>query len=98
MNSLNKEAMQRFYRAILTLKTEEECKAFFDDAFTIQEIQAIAQRLEVAHHLHSGKNYNEINRITGASTATICRVSRCIRYGSGGYETVLARMEENDEV
>ena len=98
MNQLNKEAMQRLYRAVLSLKTEEECEAFFNDACTIQETLAIAQRLEVAHHLHEGKNYNEINRLTGASTATICRVSRCIRYGSGGYATVLDRMEEKDEV
>ena len=97
MNQLNQEAMRRLYRAVLALKTEDECEAFFSDACTIQETAAIAQRLEVARHLNAGKNYNEINRLTGASTATICRVSRCIRYGSGGYQTVLKRMEEDHE-
>ena len=98
MNQLNQDALKRLYRAVLALETEEECAAFFDDACTIQETQAIAQRLEVAFYLHQGKNYNEINRLTGASTATICRVSRCIRYGSDGYNTVLDRMEDKNEL
>ncbi len=94
MNKGNEERAKRLYQAILSLQSEEECAAFFSDVCTIQETEAIAQRLEVAKLLNEGKSYLDVNRITGASTATICRVSRCIRYGSGGYRTVLARMEE----
>lgn len=95
MHKLDKERMSLLYRAVLSLKTEEECAAFFEDACTIQETEAIAQRIEVACQLYKGKSYVDINKSTGASTATICRVSRALNYGSGGYKTVIGRLEEN---
>lgn len=95
MHKLDKERMSLLYRAVLSLKTEEECAAFFEDVCTVQETEAIAQRIEVACRLSRGKSYVDINKSTGASTATICRVSRCLNYGSGGYKTVIGRLEEN---
>ena len=95
MHKLNKERMSLLYKAVLSLKTEEECAAFFEDVCTVQETEAIAQRIEVACKLSRGKSYDDINKSTGASTATICRVSRCLNYGSGGYKTVIGRLEEN---
>ena len=95
MHKLDKERMSLLYRAVLALKTEEECAAFFEDACTVQETEAIAQRIEVACQLYKGKSYVDINKSTGASTATICRVSRALNYGSGGYKTVIGRLEEN---
>ena len=94
MHKLDKERLQRLYKAVISLETEEECAAFFEDVCTIQETEAIAQRIEVACQLNKGKSYVDINKITGASTATICRVSRCLNYGSGGYKTVIERMGE----
>lgn len=94
MHKLDKERLQRLYKAVLSLENEEECAAFFEDVCTIQETEAIAQRIEVACQLNKGKSYVDINKITGASTATICRVSRCLNYGSGGYKTVIERMGE----
>ena len=94
MHKLDKERLQRLYKAVLSLETEEECAAFFEDVCTIQETEAIAQRIEVACQLNKGKSYVDINKITGASTATICKVSRCLNYGSGGYKTVIERMGE----
>ena len=81
-----------FFKAIITLKTEKECEMFFDDICTIQELEAIAQRFEVAKLLVEGKSYVDINKETGASTATICRVSKCINYGEGGYKTAIQRL------
>lgn len=94
MAKVEKKYLDNFYQAILTLKSPEECAAFFDDVCTIQEMEAISQRLEVARLLHQGKNYVDVNKLTGASTATICRVSKCLSYGDGGYKTVIQRMEE----
>ena len=95
MHKLDKERMSLLYKAVLSLKTEEECAAFFEDVCTVQETEAIAQRIEVACKLSRGKSYVDINKSTEASTATICRVSRCLNYGSGGYKTVIGRLEEN---
>ena len=90
---------KNFYDAILSLENAEECQVFFEDIFTMKELQDVSQRIEVAIMLNEGKNYNEISETTGASTATISRVNRCLMYGNGGYKTVIDRMfkEEKSE-
>lgn len=92
-----KEKSDLLYRAILTLKTEEECYSFFQDLCTISELRSMEQRYEVAALLDSGMIYSEILGQTGASSATISRVNRCLLNGAGGYEVVLERMKEQDE-
>lgn len=87
-------AMNRLYEAMLHLKTVEECEKFLDDLCTVRELQDISQRLEVAAMLRAGMNYQTISGKTGASTATICRVGKCLNYGPGGYAMVLERMED----
>ena len=88
-----KTDLTNFFKAVTTLKTEDECKKFFDDICTIQELEALSQRLDVARLLLEGKSYIDINKDTGASTATICRVSKCLNYGDGGYKTVIDRLK-----
>ena len=83
--------------AMLTLGTRDEALAFFEDIFTVHELQAVAQRLAVAQLLRQRVTYQEIAERTGASTATISRVNRCLSYGAGGYQTVLTRMEQNGQ-
>ena len=92
-----KEKSDRLYQAILLLKTEEECYQFFQDLCTISELRSMEQRLEVAKLLDEGMIYSDILTQTGASSATISRVNRCLLNGAGGYETVLARMKEQEE-
>ncbi len=94
MHKFENEAVDRLFEAILSLETKEECYSFFDDVCTVQELTSIAQRLEVASLLYEGKSYVEINKLTGASTATICRVGKCVNYGSGGYKTAIERLEK----
>ena len=86
----------QLFRAILELKSVDECYEFFEDLCTIQEMKAISARLEVARMLKDGDIYEDIVRKTGASTATISRIKRCLVYGSGGYEKILMRMAEKD--
>jgi len=99
MKPYHNKDMDYLFRGILTLQTREECYAFFEDICTIKELQAMAQRFRVAAQLRENKNYNEIQADTGASSATISRVNKCLLYGSGGYSTALQRLseEENDE-
>lgn len=80
------------FEAILLLDDMEECYRFFEDICTVKEIQSIAQRLEVAKLLTLNKTYNEIEKETGASTATISRINRSLNYGVDGYEIVLKRL------
>ena len=81
-------------KVISELKTSEECYNFFDDICTIKEIQDMAQRLQVAKLLSSGKSYLEVSAQTGVSTATISRVSKCLSYGTGGYAKAISILKE----
>lgn len=92
-----KEKNDLLYRAILTLKNEEECYSFFQDLCTISELRSMEQRYEVATLLNDGMLYSDILEKTGASSATISRVNRSLIYGAGGYESVLEKMREQEE-
>jgi len=98
---MNKQAKkprnEEMYRAILTLKTLEECEGFFDDLCTITELQAMEQRYQVASLLNKGCIYNEILDQTGASSATISRVNRSLQYGQEGYACVFGRLAAQEE-
>ena len=97
LSRLNDPAMDRLFDAILLLKNREECYQFFEDICTVNEVQAMAQRLQVAEMLKAGKTYTDIARITGASTATISRVKRYLNFGANGYKTILERLEKIDK-
>ena len=93
MNSKLKELNVEFlFQAILKLETVEECYKFFEDLCTVPELRALSQRFLVAKMLDDHKVYSDIVAQTGASTATISRVSRCLVYGADGYRRVLDRM------
>ena len=96
MNNYHHSRREELYKAILSLETVEECEAFFSDICTIQELEALDQRLAVAKMLLDGNNYNDISKAVGASTATICRVAKCVKYGDGGYKTVITRLNEEE--
>lgn len=93
-DKLKSEIVDKLFEAILLLKTKEECYSFFEDIGTVAEIKAFAQRLEVAKMLDVGKTYKEIHEKTGASEATISRVSRALNYGADGYRLILERLKE----
>ena len=82
------------FEAILSLDGIDECAKFFEDVCTIKEIQDLAQRYAVARMLDEGEKYQKIEAITGASTATISRVNKCLAYGSGGYRAVLKKNKQ----
>ncbi|MBQ5841691.1 MAG: hypothetical protein IIW63_00880 [Clostridia bacterium] len=98
MKSMHNQETEALYKAILSLKTTEECEKFFKDICTIKELEALSLRFLVAQQLDKGKNYNDVSRDTGASSATISRVNKCINY-SDGYRIVLDRLKESgDEI
>lgn len=93
---LKDELTDQLFRAVLLLQNEEECYQFFEDICTIGELKSLAQRLEVARMLKHGLTYDVIVERTGASTATISRVKRCLNYGADGYKAILMRLDEQN--
>lgn len=90
-------AMDHLFDGILSLKTKEECYTFFEDVCTINELLSLSQRFEVAEMLRNKITYTEISERTGASTATISRVNRCLQYGTDGYSLVLDRLNAKEK-
>ncbi len=97
VSKLQSEELDDVFTAILKLNDVSECYRFFEDMCTINELQAIAQRWQVARQLDAGVTYQEISHKYNASTATISRVNRCLEYGAGGYRLLLDRTRETEK-
>jgi len=89
--------IDKLFEAVLLLENEEECYRFFEDICTVSELKSIAQRLEVAKMLARDRTYTDIANETGASTATISRVKRCLNYGADGYKLILEKLKEQNK-
>lgn len=98
IEKLRGKELDQLFNAILSLNDLEECYRFFDDLCTVNEIQSLAQRLEVARMLREGNTYHKIETETGASTATISRVKRCLNYGNDAYEMALERIKKDQQI
>ncbi len=88
-NNMQRE-VEELYKVIASLKTAEEVKILFEDLCTYKEIDLMAQRLDSAKLLLEGATYEEIIKKTDISSATLSRVSRCVKYGKG-YKTILKK-------
>ena len=95
--NIRNESTDGLFQAILSLQDMDECYTFFEDVCTINEIQSLSQRFEVAKLLREKRTYLEIAERTGASTATISRVNRSLNYGNDGYDMVFRRMEAEEQ-
>ncbi len=89
--TLKNDLTENLCLAFASLNDSESVRIFLDDIASPGEIRAMSQRLEVARLLSESKTYPEIMRLTGAGTATISRVKRCLDYGPGGYKRVLEK-------
>ncbi|MCL2774344.1 MAG: YerC/YecD family TrpR-related protein [Oscillospiraceae bacterium] len=81
------------FKAMMSLENTDEFYKFFDDICTVAEVAEMSKRLQAAKMLRAGTVYSEVSEKTGLSTATISRVSRCLKYGSDGYTLVLNRLD-----
>ncbi len=96
-SKFKREDIDELFKAILLLEDEEDCYRFFEDICTINELHAIAQRLQVAKLLSEKRTYSEIEEITKASTATISRINKCLVYGAEGYKRILEKMKDEEK-
>lgn len=85
------------FGALMSLENIEEFYSFFDDICTVSEVLEMSKRLKAAKMLRAGTVYSEISETTKLSTATISRVNKCLKYGSGGYETAIGRLDKNEQ-
>lgn len=95
--NIHNERTDRLLDGILSLQNREEAYRFFEDLCTVNELESLGQRFEVAGMLREDRTYQDIAQTTGASTATISRVNRCLNYGTDGYVMVLDRMSNENQ-
>lgn len=93
MSKFKSKEMDDLFNGILKLENIDDCYAFFTDICTVSELMSLKQRFEVALMLRENLTYSDICEKTGASTATISRVKRCLEYGENGYTNVFERLE-----
>ncbi|MCL2446355.1 MAG: YerC/YecD family TrpR-related protein [Oscillospiraceae bacterium] len=97
-NSIQKLSNDYLFRAVLSLKNMDECRDFFEDLCTAQELKAISQRIIVAKMLSDKRVYSDIVKETSASTATISRVNRSLVYGNDSFRTIFPRLPRRWDV
>ncbi len=90
---LKSSETDELFKALMLLENTEECYNFFEDLCTVTELKSLSQRFHVAKLLSEGKTYIEVGELTGASTATISRISKCLSYGADGYNLILKRLK-----
>ena len=95
---IKNEQTDMLVKALLSLENADECYRFMEDLLTMREIRDLSQRLEVAQLLRQKATYNDIVEQTGVSTATIGRVNRALTYGMGGYEMILDKLKEDEDI
>ncbi|MDD5799878.1 MAG: YerC/YecD family TrpR-related protein [Coriobacteriales bacterium] len=93
---LARQSARKLLDALCALRTPEESAAFLVDLCTTREIEDLAQRLEVASLLDGGTSYVQVSKLTGASSTTVSRVSKCLNGPEGGYRLVLDRLRQEE--
>lgn len=83
-------------QAILSIESEEECFELLEDICTIKEVDDMANRFQIALLLYEGKTFIDVENQTGASSATISRVNRCLKHEKG-YRQIIERMFDQNE-
>ncbi len=78
-----KNSYDQLFDAILNLKTQQDCEMFFKDLCTVKELDSMTQRIKAAKLLIDGETYEKIIAKTDISSATLSRISRCVKYGDG---------------
>ena len=96
LENLKDKVLDQFYEAVLSLRSMEECYRFFNDLCTLNEVQLITQRLEIAKLLKEGLTYHKIETEVGTSTATISKVKRSINQGNNSYDFIFDRIENKE--
>lgn len=88
---MKKNDYRELYEQFLKLETLEECELFFDDLCTVKELDSMLQRIKAAKMLLEDKTFIEVTNATKISSATLARVSKCIKYGDGGYKNIIEK-------
>lgn len=89
-NELKKDELNELYDAILAIDNVEDCRYFLDDLLSKQELISLSGRIHCAKLFIEGKTYVEVNAETKVSSATLARVSKCVKNGKG-YNRILRK-------
>lgn len=92
-SNISEEKLESLIEAFLATKNVEEVKSFLKDLLTRSELETLILRWQVAKMLDEGIPYTKIEEATGASSATIAKVSEFLKYGYNGYRIIIDRLK-----
>lgn len=82
--------IDELFELITAIDNKEDCRSLFEDLCTNKEIEQMAQRIKAAKLLIEGNTFNQVTERCDISSATLSRVSRCVKYGKG-YNKILKK-------
>jgi TrpR-related protein YerC/YecD len=85
-----KQELEELYQAIVDVDNLEDCRYFLDDLLSVEELNSLSSRLHAAKLLIAGETYQDVTKETKISSATLARVSRCVKEGKG-YNRILKK-------
>lgn len=84
-------------KAFLSMKNEDELKAFFRDLMSERDLREFAMRWEVAKKLDAGVPFSQIQEESGESPVTITKINRWLKEGCGGYKMMIDRLKGEEK-
>lgn len=89
----NKKKTEDLFEAVLALKTKDECRRFFRDLCTLEEVADMADRWQMVKMIIKDIPYRVIAKKLAVSTTTVARVANWINNGMGGYQLAVKRLK-----
>ena len=77
------EHKDKLFELLARTDNPEDIGKLFEDLCTKKEVENMAQRVQAARLLLEGSTYIQVIEKTGISSATLSRVSTCVKYGEG---------------
>lgn len=92
MEKINDIKINNLFKAIMSLRTLKEARAFFRDLCTIEEIRDLSERWEIAQLVEQKMPYRDIAKELNVSTTTVSRVAFWLNNGENGYKIALKKL------
>jgi len=94
MSTYKTPKLKKLTKTLLSIKNDKDMLHFLRDLCTIEELEELSSRWEVAGLINKGVSYRDIAKKTGVSTTTITRIAHWLNHGEGGYRAALEKIKK----
>lgn len=87
-----------FIKTLIKIRDSSDAQNLASDLFSPTERIMLAKRLAIAFLLMKDYPYREISKLLRVSLTTIASVNLSLKFGSGGYTTILERISREEKL